>query len=196
MQVVRKLISLSETVAEELDKEKNMSALVDVLLGEFYGVEVVEGGRGGPERDEVKARLLGDVDVVQPAESDPVPTPIPVTVAATDPVAELATPAPDTSEAPVSAPEAEPVVEELLAPIVEAGGATDPGLAASEDPLALAREAEPPVEAAPTPQKEPTDNPPALDNVSGSLPINVDGQPGGQCPIHGLFVGPLCIDCL
>lgn len=250
MQVVRKLISLSETVAGELDKEKNMSALVDVLLGEFYGVEVVEGGRGGPERDEVKARLAelhgddelavtelpsledqaqvlaGAQDVVQPVETMPEPEPIQVPTVVTVPV-ELATPAPDTSEATVIAPEAEPVVEPIVTdPVPESSevfvSAPDAAPAFLTDDQAtelaalvddstnvveVATEAEPVEEQAPVvaEQADPLDemvaldeanNPPEVQTVPAELPINVDGQPGGQCPIHGLFVGPLCIDCL
>lgn len=178
MQVVRKLISLSETVAAELDKEKNMSALVDVLLGDFYGVEVVETGTGAPAREEVKNRLMEAqlidavpttltpeqvvaVNLTQQTPPEPVRVPAfvadivqPITVTP-EPV-----PAPVPTEATVIAPVAEqPSVLETVS-VVE------------------------PIQVSPTPEPAPV------------VPVNMNGTPGGYCDIHGVYAGNICIDCL
>lgn len=90
MTKVRKLLLLSQAVVDELSKEANQSALVDVLLGNFFEVPVDDEGQGSLSRAEVQNRLGIENDTVIPSpptsEAAPVPEGFEDIVAPAEPV--------------------------------------------------------------------------------------------------------------
>lgn len=155
--MVKKLFSLHDEVAAQLDLEDNQSALVDVLLGAHYGLTLSNEGKAGNNRAEVASNLDGSDLSFAEVMADPIvhqgpllAEQIHVPVVSETPEVVDMTPIitmPEPAFEPVVEPIVEPVVEVVPEPVVQ-------------------------------------------------IPINVNGQPGGTCETHGIFVGSICIDCL
>lgn len=206
--MIKKLFSLHDEVAARLDQEPNQSALVDVLLAAHYVITLPADGKVSDNRQEL-AQSLEDVEV---AFSEDVPSESTVSVL-TD---EVHVPVEAVLETPV---DLTPIIETVEPSIVEEP-TVDPafeevvpeaGFEPVEEPISqLIEEDEaqddPPIEEVTEPvveevhvEEAPVDEVPAEEipvSTAVDIPVNVNGQPGGVCDIHGTYVGSLCIDCL
>lgn len=193
----KKLITLSsEDIAGKLDAEENMSAVVEAVLARHYGLAIEGEGAHIDKRREVFDTLedtpVSFVEDVPAAEPDLGNDLIQEEVPAFEPVI---------IEQPVENPVENPVEEAVDNPAeelpvyeeesVQPVGVSDPE---TGEPIV-----DNPAEEAPAVEEvaaeelavEPVEEPAAEEP-----PINVLGQAGGQCEIHGLHVGSICIECL
>lgn len=219
MPATKKLVTLSsDEIAAKLDAEPNMSAVVEAVLARHYGLPLEGEGLHIDQRREV-LESLGDYPLTY---TEPTPGPMlteeaPEDVAAEEFITAHEQPLEDqqvsvenpveTGDNPtewVEAPVAEilPVYEEV-APIEEAPvgdvlaeSVTDstPEVESQviEEPGFVAGTTLSPEDVAALPDAEPVVAP----ESDGELQINVMGQAGNVCDIHGPYIGSICIDCL
>lgn len=181
--MVRKLLHLHELIVEKLEQEPNMSALVDALLAQHYGLSLPTDGPVGESRQEVLDRLAESnlVEITSDPQTNaglPVPH-LPLDESPEEPenpqALETLTPPPAEQTTPDDSPPIEPPKEVAPIPVPISPEIPQAPATVTEEPAPVS--GEPPVNETP-------------------IPINVNGQPGGNCTIHGAFIGPVCIDCL
>jgi hypothetical protein len=206
------LLSLSDAVADQLNKEPNKSALVDVFLAAHYGLTLNTDGASGRAREAVAAGIGVPETTVpateaQPVNPEPVVSHVPITDNTPDPE-----PVPVYIEEEPSAAPVEPTpaandaewIEPAIQPLV-----TETEIAPTPEPTPEpVPTAEVPPAPAPEPVVEPVATPePAPAPVAAEIPApapepsaNLDDgavPPGSYCLTCGnQKLGPICLHCL